>query len=57
MIYYSVEEDKIFIKRPTGIFKQSIWGLGTEQEQGYRTGPPDYIGWRNSFLGIESWAS
>ncbi len=24
--------------------------------QGYRTGPPGYIGWRNSFLGIDSWA-
>ncbi len=22
------------------------WGLGTEYEQGYRTGPPRYIGWR-----------
>jgi len=21
-----------------------------------RTGPPGYIGWRNSFLGIDSWA-
>jgi hypothetical protein len=20
------------------------------------TGPPGYIGWRNSFLGIDSWA-
>ncbi len=23
---------------------------------GYRTGPPGYIGWRYSFLGIDSWA-
>jgi hypothetical protein len=23
---------------------------------GYRTGPPGYIGWRNSFLGINSGA-
>jgi hypothetical protein len=22
----------------------------------YRTGPPGYIGWRNRFLGIDSWA-
>jgi hypothetical protein len=22
----------------------------------WRTGPPGYIGWRNSFLGIDSWA-
>jgi hypothetical protein len=33
---------------------KSIWGLGTEEEEGYRTGPPGYIGWRNSFLGIDS---
>jgi hypothetical protein len=37
-------------------FLNSLWGLGTEQEQGYRTGLPGYIGWRNSFLGIDSWA-
>jgi hypothetical protein len=34
-------------------FLKSLWGLGTEEEKGYRTG---YIGWRNSFLGIDSWA-
>jgi hypothetical protein len=28
--------------------------IGTEDEEGYRTGPPGYIGWRNSFLGIDS---
>jgi hypothetical protein len=28
--------------------------LGTEEEEGYRTGPPGYIGWRNSFLRIDS---
>ncbi len=38
-----------------GIFKESM-GLGTEEEEGYRTGPPGYIGWRNSFLGIDSGA-
>jgi hypothetical protein len=37
------------------IFKKSR-GLGTEEEEGYRTGPPGYIGWRNSFLGIDSGA-
>jgi len=37
-------------------FLKSLWGLGTEEEQGYRTGPPGYIGWRNSFLGIDAWA-
>ncbi len=35
-------------------FLESLWGLGTEEEEGYRTGPPGYIGWRNSFLGINS---
>jgi hypothetical protein len=38
-----------------GIFKEAI-GLGTGEEEGYRTGPPGYIGWRNSFLGIDSGA-
>jgi hypothetical protein len=37
-------------------FLKSLWGLGTEEEEGYRTGPPRYIGWRNSFLGIDSGA-
>jgi hypothetical protein len=27
-------------------FLESLWGLGTEEEEGYRTGPPGYIGWR-----------
>ncbi len=36
-------------------FLNSVWGLGTEQEQGFCTGPPGYRGWRNSFLGIDSW--
>ncbi len=35
----------------------SLWGLGTEEEEGYRTGPPGYIGWQNSFLGIDSGAT
>jgi hypothetical protein len=34
----------------------NLWGLGTQQEKGYRTGPPGYIGWRNGFLRIDSWA-
>jgi hypothetical protein len=33
-----------------------LWGLGTKGEYGYRIGPSDYIGWRNSFLGIDSLA-
>ncbi len=37
-------------------FLKSLWGLGTEEEEGYRTGPPGYIGWWNSFLGIDSGA-
>jgi hypothetical protein len=37
-------------------FLKSLWGLGTEEEEGYRSGPPGYIGWRNSFLGIDSGA-
>jgi hypothetical protein len=40
------------LKLRTLDFLKSLWGLGTEEEQGYRTGPPGYIGWRNSFLGI-----
>jgi hypothetical protein len=35
-------------------FLKSLWGLGAEEEEVYRTGPPGYIGWRNSFLGIDS---
>ncbi len=34
-------------------FLKSLWGLGTKEEEGYRTGLP---GWRNSFLGIDSGA-
>jgi hypothetical protein len=37
-------------------FLKMPWGLGTKEEEGYRTGPPGYIGWRNSFLGIDSGA-
>jgi hypothetical protein len=40
-----------------GILEQStVRGLGTEQEKGCRTGRSSYVGWRNRFLGIESWA-
>ncbi len=31
-------------------------GLGTGEEEGYHTDPPGFIGWRNSFLGIDSGA-
>jgi hypothetical protein len=37
-------------------FLKSLWRLGTEEEEGYRTVPPGYICWRNSFLGIDSGA-
>jgi hypothetical protein len=37
-------------------FLKRLWGLGTGEEEGYRTDPPGYIGWRNSFLGIDSGA-
>ncbi len=37
-------------------FLKRLCGLGTEEEEGYRTDPPGYIGWRNSFLGIDSGA-
>jgi hypothetical protein len=37
-------------------FLKRLWGLGTEEEEGHRTGPPGYMGWRNSFLGIDSGA-
>ncbi len=37
-------------------FLNCLWGIATEKEKGYRTGPPGYIGWWNSFLGIGSWA-
>ncbi len=37
-------------------FLKNLWGLGSEKEWGCRTGPPGYIGWRNSFNGICSWA-
>jgi hypothetical protein len=37
-------------------FKESMGAIGTEEEEGYRTGPPGYISWRNSLLGIDSGA-
>ncbi len=37
-------------------FLKSLWELGTEEEEGYRTGPPGYKGLRNKFLGIDSGA-
>jgi hypothetical protein len=46
----------VFFNARAGIFKESMGAIGTEEEEGYRTGPPGYIGWRNSFLGIDSGA-
>jgi hypothetical protein len=37
-------------------FFKSQRGLGTEEEEGYRTGPPGHISWRNLFLGKDSGA-
>ncbi len=37
-------------------FQNNLWGLGTEQEQSCRTGPPGNIGWWNRFLRIDFWA-
>ncbi len=34
----------------------NLWGLGTELEQGCRTGPPGCVACRNWFLEIDSWA-
>ncbi len=48
-------ESSVELVARAGILK-SLCGLGTEEEQGYRTAPPGYIGCRNSFLGIDSWA-
>ncbi len=46
----------IMVKRTELEFLKSLWGLGTEEEWGFRTVPPGYIGWANSFLGINSGA-
>ncbi len=43
-------------ERPVLEFLNNLKGLGTEQEQGCRTGPPGYAAWRNWFLGIDFWA-
>ncbi len=48
--------DFLVRKKPELEFLKSLWGPGTEQEEGYRTGPPGFIGWRNSFFGIDSGA-
>ncbi len=32
----------------------NLWGLGTEEEYGYRTGPPGYIGWPDGIHSLES---
>ncbi len=39
-------------KEPRNRF--SAWRAGTSNPV-FRTGSPDYIGWRNRFLGIDSW--
>jgi hypothetical protein len=46
----------LFLLKTELEFLKRLWGLGTGEEEGYCTGPPGYIGWRNSFLGIDSGA-
>jgi hypothetical protein len=53
---YTGKISGIEVVTPELEFLKSLWGLETEEEEGYRTGPPDYIGWRNSFLRIDSGA-
>ncbi len=56
---YQAEIQNGFIKQEleltrafrSSLFLNNLWGLGTEQEQGCRTCPPGFIGWRNRFLG------
>jgi hypothetical protein len=45
------------------VFVDLLWRPGIDSQPGgpvrnpiCRTGPPGYIGWRNRFLGIDSWA-
>jgi hypothetical protein len=42
--------------KPELEFLKNLRGLGTEYDLGFCTGKPGYIGYRNSFLGIDSWA-
>ena len=42
--------------QPEQEFLKSLQRLETGKKQGYCTNPPGYIGWRNSFFGIDSWA-
>jgi hypothetical protein len=54
---WAFSADSLFCSTSTELeFLKRLWGLGTGEEEGYRTGPPGYIGWRNSFLGIDSGA-
>ncbi len=50
-------------QRPKPVFVDLLWRPGIDSQPGgpvrnpiCRTGPPGYIGWRNRFLGIDSWA-
>ncbi len=52
-----VRQEIVQFNLDTGLeFLNNPWGLGTEQEQVSRTGPPDNTAWQNWFLGIDSWA-
>jgi hypothetical protein len=56
MLNCAVDHILQYFYTPELEFLKRLWGLGTEEEEGYRTGPPGYIAWRNSFLGIDSGA-
>ncbi len=53
MTLWLVQYDGMLRENRAGIFKESM-GARNWEEEGYRTGPPGYIGWRNSFLGLDS---
>ncbi len=59
-IFLEVHQDRKILSRwenknRAGIFKESM-GARNRRGESYRTGPPGYIGWRNSFLEIDSGA-
>ncbi len=54
-ISYAVACKLVYYPSPLLEFKKNLWGLGTDQQQGCRTSPPGYKGWRSRFLGIDFW--
>ncbi len=60
---YSVPSPLRLFKIPEPVFVDLLRRLGIDSHPGgpvrnpiCRTGPPGYIGWRNRFQGIDSWA-